>query len=183
MKYKSLDIPDVVLMTPESFYDKRGVFMETFLQAEFEERCGYYSFVQENIATSKANTLRGIHVQSPKPQGKIVTVLKGRIFDVIVDLRSESPTFGKWISIDLSACQHELLWIPPGLGHGYYTYDDNTTVLYKCTDYYDRSCEHVINWYDSMLNIKWPIANSNDLLVSNKDSNGQSFSSFFANLD
>ena len=176
MKYEALEIQDVILMTPNHFGDDRGAFMETFRQNEFMKHCGSFSFVQDNVSISNANVLRGLHTQKCYLQGKLVQVLQGRIFDVVVDLRKDSKTFGKWLSVEMSSEDNKLLWIPPGLGHGFYSYDDNTIVTYKCTDYYRPQYEQVLMWNDPSLAIEWPEMDLGKLKVSDKDKQGESFS-------
>jgi dTDP-4-dehydrorhamnose 3,5-epimerase len=170
MDYKKLAIPDVVLMTPKVFGDERGFFLETFRQSEFEKHCGQYSFVQDNHSKSKQGILRGLHYQLEKPQGKLVRVTRGEVFDVAVDMRSNSPTFGQWVGEYLSEENKRMLWVPPGFAHGFYVTSEEAEFQYKCTDYYNPGDEYSLLWSDHILNISWPI--SKEVYVSEKDKKG-----------
>jgi len=170
MKYEPLAIPDVILMTPKVFGDERGFFMETFRQSDFERHCGEYQFVQDNHSKSARGTLRGLHYQLENPQGKQVRVTKGEVFDVVVDLRKSSPTFGQWLGITLSAENKQLLWVPPGFAHGFYVTSSEAEFQYKCTDYYAPGDEYAIRWDDPTLNIQWPTEGQGEPLLSAKDS-------------
>lgn len=169
MNYEKLSIPDVVLLTPQVFGDDRGFFMETFRQSEFEEHCGNYQFVQDNHSKSKQGILRGLHYQHAKPQGKLVRVTQGEVFDVAVDLRESSPTFGQWVGVHLSADNKQLLWVPPGFAHGFYVISEEAEFQYKCTDYYNPGDEYSLLWNDSSLNIEWPLVNQEAPKLSAKD--------------
>lgn len=173
MNYEKLTIPDVVLLTPQVFGDERGFFMETFRQSEFEEHCGNYQFVQDNHSKSKQGILRGLHYQHAKPQGKLVRVTQGEVFDVAVDLREESPTFGKWVGVHLSEDNKQLLWVPPGFAHGFYVISEEAEFQYKCTDYYNPGDEYSLLWNDATLNIDWPLVNGEAPQLSGKDKQGQ----------
>lgn len=182
MKYEALDIKGVMLMSPHHYRDERGVFWEAFRQNEFVEHCGEYSFVQENLSISDANVIRGLHIQRVNSQGKLIQVLNGKIFDVIVDLREHSHTFGKWLSVELSSENNQLLWVPPGLAHGFYSYTKNTILAYKCTEYYAPEHEVVLMWNDANLSINWPEADESRLKISEKDKCGQSFSKIIESI-
>jgi dTDP-4-dehydrorhamnose 3,5-epimerase len=175
MQYEKLAIPDVVLLTPKVFGDERGFFMETFRQAEFEQHCGDYTFVQDNHSLSTHGILRGLHYQLEKPQGKLVRVTRGEVFDVAVDLRQSSPTFGQWVGATLSAENKQLLWVPPGFAHAFYVTSDEAEFQYKCTDYYNPGDEYCIRWDDPTLAIDWPLVDGKPPRVSEKDGQGDSF--------
>lgn len=157
MEYQALAIPDVVLMTPRVFGDERGFFLEAFRQSEFEQHCGNYQFVQDNHSKSGKGVLRGLHYQLKQPQGKLVRVTRGEVFDVAVDLRRSSPTFGRWVGALLNEQNKQLLWVPPGFAHGFYVTSDEAEFQYKCTDYYAPEHEHSIRWDDPALAIDWPL--------------------------
>ncbi|MFC6669726.1 dTDP-4-dehydrorhamnose 3,5-epimerase [Marinobacterium aestuariivivens] len=156
MEFKPLEIPDVVLITPRVFGDERGFFMETFRQSEFEAHCGKYSFVQDNHSRSTKGVLRGLHYQIEHPQGKLVRVTRGEVFDVAVDIRRDSPTFGKWVGVYLNEENKQMLWVPPGFAHGFYVTSEVAEFQYKCTDYYAPEYECCIAWNESDLAIRWP---------------------------
>ncbi|XKF16216.1 dTDP-4-dehydrorhamnose 3,5-epimerase [Halomonas sp. BLK-85] len=181
MHYEKLAIPDVVLLTPKVFGDERGFFMETFRQSEFEQHCGNYTFVQDNHSLSSHGILRGLHYQLEKPQGKLVRVTRGEVFDVAVDLRQKSPTFGQWVGATLSAENKQLLWVPPGFAHAFYVTSEEAEFQYKCTDYYNPGDEYCIRWDDTMLAIDWPLVQGKPPRVSEKDAQGETFkeASFF----
>ena len=172
MDYTPLAIPDVLLLTPKVFGDERGFFMETFRQAEFEQHCGPYTFVQDNHSQSVRGILRGLHYQLQKPQGKLVRVTRGEVFDVAVDLRQNSPTFGRWVGATLSAQHKQLLWVPPGFAHAFYVTSDEAEFQYKCTDYYTPGDEYSLRWDDPTLGIDWPLVGGEAPRLSNKDLNG-----------
>ncbi|MGM0767981.1 MAG: dTDP-4-dehydrorhamnose 3,5-epimerase [Pseudomonadota bacterium] len=174
MDYQSLAIPDVVLLTPKVFGDERGFFMETFRQSEFEKHCGQYTFVQDNHSKSARGILRGLHYQLDNPQGKLVRVTRGEVFDVAVDLRKSSPTFGQWVGAMLSEENKQMLWVPPGFAHAFYVISDEAEFQYKCTDYYAPGDEYSIRWNDPELAIEWPL-NGDAPRVSEKDGNGLLF--------
>jgi dTDP-4-dehydrorhamnose 3,5-epimerase len=169
MEFQPLDIPEVVLITPRVFSDERGFFMESFRQSEFEQQCGTYSFVQDNHSRSTKGVLRGLHYQVERPQGKLVRVTRGEVFDVAVDIRRDSPTFGKWVGVYLSEANKQMLWVPPGFAHGFYVTSDVAEFQYKCTDYYAPEYERVLRWDDPNIGIDWP-AKRSDMLISKKDS-------------
>ncbi|MDX9886281.1 dTDP-4-dehydrorhamnose 3,5-epimerase [Thauera sp.] len=172
MDYTPLAIPDVVLLTPKVFGDERGFFMETFRQTEFEQHCGPYTFVQDNHSQSARGILRGLHYQLQKPQGKLVRVTRGEVFDVAVDLRQRSPTFGRWVGVTLSAHNKQLLWVPPGFAHAFYVTSDEAEFQYKCTDYYNPGDEYSLHWDDPTLGIDWPLVSGEAPRLSDKDLHG-----------
>lgn len=173
MEYKKLDIPDVVLMTPPVYGDERGFFMETFRQVDFKENCGDYQFVQDNHSSSSKNILRGLHYQFEKPQGKLVRVVRGEVFDVAVDMREDSPTFGEWVGEYLSADNKKMLWVPPGFAHGFIVMSEQAEFVYKCTDYYNPGDEYSLAWDDETVGIEWP--EGIEPMLSDKDAKGISF--------
>lgn len=176
MVVEKTEIPDVLLLKPKVFEDERGFFMETWNKKTFAELGINYDFVQDNHSRSVKNTLRGIHYQVENPQGKLVRVSEGEVFDVAVDLRKNSLTFGKWVGCNLSAKNKHILWIPPGFGHAFLVLSETAEFQYKCTDFYNPSAERCIIWNDASLNISWPVSELSELLLSAKDEQGQSFS-------
>ncbi|MDW0359729.1 dTDP-4-dehydrorhamnose 3,5-epimerase [Halomonas venusta] len=175
MQYEKLAIPDVVLMTPQVFGDERGFFMETFRQSEFEAHCGHYAFVQDNHSKSSHGILRGLHYQHQQPQGKLVRVTRGEVFDVAVDMRQNSLTFGQWVGVMLSEQNKQMLWVPPGFAHGFYVTSEEAEFQYKCTDYYAPGDEVSLRWDDETLGIEWPLAANPPPQLSSKDQQGLSF--------
>ena len=173
MQAQPLAIPEVVLLTPKVFGDERGFFMETFRQNEFEKHCGHYTFVQDNHSKSRRGILRGLHYQVTQPQGKLVRVTQGEVFDVAVDLRENSPTFGQWVGVYLSAENKQMLWVPPGFAHGFYVTSEEAEFQYKCTDYYAPEDECSIIWNDPTIAIDWPLVNGQLPRLSAKDEQGQ----------
>lgn len=171
MRATALSIPDIVLFEPEVFGDKRGFFFESFNERLFEKAVGRsWRFVQDNHSRSVRNVLRGLHYQIRQPQGKLVRVLSGEIYDVAVDLRKKSPTFGKWVGEVLSAENKKQLWIPPGFAHGFLALSEHAEFFYKTTDYYAPDHERCIVWNDPGLGIRWPLAGRP--VLSAKDSHG-----------
>lgn len=175
MKITSTEIPNVIVVEPFVYQDDRGYFMETFHKQQYSEIGISYDFVQDNQSLSSGGTLRGLHYQVAHIQGKLVRVIRGEIYDVAVDLRKSSDTFGKWFGIELSAENKKQLWIPPCFAHGFYVLSDQAEVLYKTTDYYDAEAERCIIWNDPDLDITWPLSANAPLLLSKKDQNGASF--------
>lgn len=158
MKATPLSIPDVVLFEPTVFGDDRGFFFESFNQAKFEAAIGrQVNFVQDNHSRSVKNVLRGLHYQIQQPQGKLVRVVQGEVFDVAVDIRRSSPTFGKWAGAVLSADNKRQLWVPEGFAHGFVVTSDSAEFLYKTTDYWAPEFERSIAWNDVAIGIQWPI--------------------------
>ena len=157
MQATRLSISDVVLLEPKVFGDARGFFFESFNQKAFNAATGTdHQFVQDNHSRSTKGVLRGLHYQSQQPQGKLVRVVQGAVFDVAVDIRRSSPTFGQWLGVELSADNHRQLWVPPGLAHGFLVLSDTADFLYKTTDYYAPEHERCIAWNDPALAIVWP---------------------------
>lgn len=164
-------IPDVKILTPRVFGDERGFFMESYNQRVFHELTGAdVDFVQDNHSRSSQHVLRGLHYQIIQPQGKLVRVIAGEVFDVAVDLRQSSPTFGQHVSAILSAENHQQMWVPPGFAHGFLVLSDSAEFLYKTTDFYAPEHERCIIWNDPDLAIDWPLVG--EPLVSDKDSKG-----------
>jgi len=169
-------IPDVVEIIPRKFGDARGYFMETWNSEDFINAGIDVPFVQDNQSESVHGTLRGMHYQKQHSQGKLVRVIRGEIFDVAVDLRKWSSTFGQWVGKTLTAEKGNMLWIPPGFAHGFYVISESSEFLYKCTDRYAPEYEATLSWDDPELNIVWPIAEGSKPLLSEKDQNGNSLS-------
>ena len=168
-------IPDVLIIEPKVFGDDRGFFFESFNQKAFNEATGLnVTFVQDNHSKSAKNVLRGLHYQVQQPQGKLVRVVQGEVFDVAVDIRQGSPTFGQWVGEILSAENKRQLWIPEGFADGFLTLSDKAEFLYKTTDYYAPMHERCIRWDDPEIAVKWPLAGTFSL--SEKDSKGASLS-------
>lgn len=165
-------IADVLILEPRVFGDARGFFFESFNQRDFEAATGLrgVTFVQDNHSRSARGVLRGLHYQAPPhAQGKLVRVVRGAVFDVAVDIRPDSPTYGRWVGVELSESNHRQLWIPPGLAHGFLTLSDEADFLYKTTDYYSPAHERCIRWDDPTLAIEWPLGGRAPQ-VSEKDS-------------
>ena len=158
MKFTSLSIPDVVLIEPKVFGDSRGFFLESFKQDLFNEATGTnYEFIQDNHSRSSKGVLRGLHYQLPPyAQGKLVRVITGAVFDVAVDIRRGSPTFGKWVGAELTAENHKQLWIPPGFAHGFEVLSDTADFVYKTTAYYAPQTDRGVLWNDAEIGIEWP---------------------------
>ena len=173
MKATRLSIPDVVLIEPRVFGDPRGFFFESFNQRAFNEATGTnHQFVQDNHSRSTQGVLRGLHYQIQQPQGKLVRVAQGAVWDVAVDIRKSSPTFGQWVGMELSADNHRQLWVPPGFAHGFVVLSETAEFLYKTTDYYAPEHERCIAWNDAQLAIDWPY--SGEPVLSEKDRQGKS---------
>ena len=174
MKITPCVIADVLLMEPRVFGDERGFFLESFNQRAFNEATGLdLHFVQDNHSRSARNVLRGLHYQVVQPQGKLVRVVSGEVFDVAVDIRPDSPTYGQWAGEVLSGANKRQLWVPPGLAHGFLVLSESADFLYKTTDYYAPEHERCITWDDPALGIDWPFAGNRPLL-SAKDQAGDS---------
>ena len=174
MKATRLSIPDVVLIEPKVFGDARGFFFESFNQRAFNQATGTdFQFVQDNHSRSAKGVLRGLHYQIRQPQGKLVRVVQGAVFDVAVDIRKNSPTFGQWVGVELSADNQRQLWVPPGLAHGFLVLSESAEFLYKTTDYYAPEHERCIAWNDPALAIAWPDIGMAPVL-SGKDQLGKS---------
>jgi dTDP-4-dehydrorhamnose 3,5-epimerase len=173
MKFEQTEIPDVLLFTPEVFGDKRGFFLETFRSDLFSRSGIAEPFVQDNHSGSRQGILRGLHYQIRHGQGKLVRVVVGEIFDVAVDLRRGSSTFGRWVSVRLSAENKQQVWIPVGFAHGFYVLSDWAELIYKTTDYYAPEWERTLLWNDPALGIKWPLLDGRAPVLSEKDSHGK----------
>ncbi len=176
MKVIPTEIPDVLIIEPQVYGDDRGFFLESFNQKDFREKTGVNTtFVQDNHSMSLKNVLRGLHYQIPNPQGKLVRVVNGSVFDVAVDARQSSPTFGQWVGCVLSAENKRIFWIPEGFAHGFLVLSDRAEFLYKTTNYYYPQYEKTILWNDADLGIDWPL--DTPPILSPKDQAGQPFKS------
>jgi len=171
MEFTATKIPDVVVIEPKVFGDERGFFMETFRSSLFTKQCANREFVQENHSLSRKGILRGLHYQIKQPQGKLVRVVSGTVFDVAVDLRKSSPTFGQWVGEVLSSDNKKQLWVPEGFAHGFFVMSDQAEFVYKCTDYWAPEFERSLVWNDKKIGIDWPLGGVVPLL-SDKDANG-----------
>lgn len=171
MKVIPTNLPEVLILEPKVHGDARGFFMESWTERVFNEAVGYpVRFVQDNHSRSARGVLRGLHYQlPPHAQGKLVRVTSGRVFDVAVDMRKDSPRFGKWAGVELSADNHRQLWIPPGFAHGFLVLSDSADFLYKTTDYYAPDCEGSVAWNDPTVGVAWPLEDGLTPSVSAKD--------------
>jgi len=167
------DIPDVLILEPRVFGDERGFFLESFNEREIREIGINSHFVQDNHSRSQQNVLRGLHYQIRQTQGKLVRVVSGKVYDVAVDVRKTSATFGRWVGVELSAENKRLFWIPPGFAHGFLVLSESADFLYKATDYYAPEFERSILWNDGDLGIKWPLVG--EPILSAKDAAGKPF--------
>jgi len=174
---EKFEIEGVVLFTPKVFKDDRGLFFESYNQLLFNEAIGEsIEFVQDNISISKKNVIRGLHFQKPPyAQGKLVRVVKGKVIDIAVDIRKDSPTYGQHIAIELSSENKKMLWVPEGFAHGFAALEDDTIFSYKCTNFYNHASEDAILWNDSELQIDWKVKSP---ILSEKDKLSQSFNTF-----
>lgn len=172
-KFKIIETPikDLILIETKVFKDPRGFFMETYNQKEFEEIGLKLNFVQDNLSLSKKGVLRGLHFQIKRPQGKLIRVIKGRVYDVAVDLRINSPTFGKWYGVELTGDNGLAFYIPEGFAHGFLTLEDETYFFYKCTELYHSEYDGGIIWNDPDIDVKWPLNKIDELIISEKDKN------------
>ena len=173
MLFEPASIPQVILITPQVFGDDRGFFMETYQAQRFGAAGLPFIYVQDNHSGSQHGTLRGLHYQIRQPQGKVVRVLTGEIYDVVVDLRHWSASFGQWLGIELSEKNKKQIWIPPGFAHGFYVLSEWAEVAYKATDYYAPEWERTLFWNDPTMNIAWPILNGEEPILSTKDRQGK----------
>ncbi|MGA9853978.1 MAG: dTDP-4-dehydrorhamnose 3,5-epimerase [Gammaproteobacteria bacterium] len=173
MEFISTAIPDVILIKPRVFGDARGFFTETWEQRKFAEAGLPWQFVQDNHSRSAKHTLRGLHYQIMQPQGKLVRVVVGEVFDVVVDLRRSSRAFGQWVGTRLSAENKQQLWVPPGFAHGFLALSETADFVYKCTDYYAPQHERTLVWNDAELNISWPLPLGQAPVLSDKDKAGK----------
>lgn len=174
MEIIETDIKDVKVLSPKVFGDARGFFMETWRENDFKERVADVDFVQDNHSKSAQGVLRGLHYQIRHPQGKLVRVTSGEVFDVAVDIRKESPDFGKWVGVVLSEENKKMFWVPPGFAHGFYVISPVAEFVYKCTDYYAPDYEKSIIWNDPVINIQWPLVEGVTPQLSVKDEQGVS---------
>ena len=174
MKITLTNLPGVCVIEPKVFGDERGFFMETYNKKAWREAgLPDVEFVQDNHSKSSRGVLRGLHFQNPQVQGKLVRVVSGTVFDVVVDIRKNSPKFGDWFGLELSAENKKQVWIPPGLAHGFLTLEDETQFVYKCTDFYNPKNEHCLKWNDPNVGIEWPDLGM-DYKLSEKDKLGKS---------
>lgn len=175
MKLVDTAIPDVKIIETQVFGDDRGFFMETFRASIMDELTGGKPFVQDNHSKSAQGILRGLHYQMQQTQGKLVRVVQGAVFDVAVDMRKNSPTFGQWVGEVLSAENKKQLWVPEGFAHGFYVMTESAEFVYKCTDYYAPEFDRSLKWNDPEVGIEWPLVDGKQPLVSEKDENGKLF--------
>ncbi|PKG98770.1 dTDP-4-dehydrorhamnose 3,5-epimerase [Paraglaciecola sp. MB-3u-78] len=175
MRVTKTKLNDVLIFEPKIFGDERGFFMETFRKDIFTEQTGIKELVQDNHSKSAQGILRGLHYQLEHTQGKLVRVTQGSVFDVAVDLRQSSSTYGQWFGLELSARNNKQLWVPAGFAHGFYVTGETAEFVYKCTDYYHPQSEVSIKWDDPSLAINWPLVNGEQPSLSAKDVVGESF--------
>ncbi len=175
MEFIPTSIPDVILVEPRLYGDERGFFMETYRADQFAGAGIPTNFVQDNHSGSRQGILRGLHYQIRQPQGKLVRALAGEVFDVAVDLRRSSPTFGRWVGVTLSAQNRRQVWVPPGFAHGFYVVSEWAEVMYKASDYYAPEWERSLLWSDKRLGIEWPLVDGKPPLLSAKDTAGKPF--------
>ena len=175
MKFIPTEIPGVIIVEPDVFGDHRGFFMESWHAEKFAEGGIDAQFVQDNHSRSNQGILRGLHYQIEQPQGKLVRVLSGEVFDVAVDLRRDSPTFGKWFGMTLNDIDKKMLWVSPGFAHGFYVVSEQADFFYKCTELYAPEHERAIRWDDPDLAIDWPIASGQEPVLAPKDAAAKSF--------
>ncbi|EJL6785519.1 dTDP-4-dehydrorhamnose 3,5-epimerase [Vibrio sp. D415a] len=179
MKVVNTNIIDVKIIEPRVFGDERGFFLETFQQERYQSMLDIdFEFVQDNHSRSVKGVLRGLHFQKSKPQGKLVRVVRGRVFDVAVDIRPDSPTFGQWAGVELSEENKCQFWVPPGLAHGFLVLSDTADFEYKCTDYYDPTDEGSLIWNDVDVAIEWPQIDV-EIQLSDKDKNASTLKDLF----
>jgi len=171
MKFVPTELPGPLVIEPEVFGDERGFFLESWNALQFREAGLDVGFVQDNHSRSRGGVLRGMHFQNPLPQGKLVRVVSGAVFDVAVDLRRSSPNFGRWVGVELSESNKRMFWVPEGFAHGFLTLRDETDLLYKCTAPYSPQCEHTLAWNDPSVGIDWPLGGTKPQL-SAKDREG-----------
>jgi dTDP-4-dehydrorhamnose 3,5-epimerase len=169
MVYEPTRLPEVILIKPRVFGDDRGYFFESWREETFRAAGIDATFVQDNHSHSVRHTLRGLHYQIRQPQGKLVRVTRGEVFDVAVDIRRSSPRYGQWIGAHLSDANHHMLWVPPGFAHGYLALSDRIDFLYKCTDYYAPQHERSILWNDATIGVHWPLPVGAQPIISDKD--------------
>ena len=172
MQIIETDIPDVLIVEPSVFGDDRGFFMESFNRRAFDDAGLPTEFVQDNHSRSARGVLRGMHYQMQQTQGKLVRVTAGAVFDVAVDMRRDSPQFGQWVGVELSADNKRQLWVPPGFAHGFYTLSESADFQYKCTDYYAPEHERCLLWNDPSVGIEWPLHADTEPQLAAKDAAG-----------
>jgi dTDP-4-dehydrorhamnose 3,5-epimerase len=173
MQFIPTEISDVVIVEPRVFGDQRGFFMESWSRRAFAEAGIHAEFVQDNHSRSAQGVLRGLHYQIWQPQGKLVRVTRGEVFDVAVDMRRSSPSFGRWVGVYLSAENHRMLWVPPGFAHGFYvTSPDGADFQYKCSDYYAPQHERSLLWNDPAVGVAWPLVDGKEPMLAAKDASG-----------
>lgn len=183
MKVIPTKLLDCVIIEPKVFGDHRGFFLETFQAERYRDEAGIeLPFVQDNHSRSAVGVLRGLHFQKTKPQGKLVRVVSGEVFDVAVDIRKDSPSFGQWEGVILSEDNHRQFWVPPGFAHGFVVLSETADFEYKCTDYYDPSDEGALRWDDADLAIDWPEISGQAFKLSDKDAAAPSFKALCAEL-
>lgn len=175
MRIRRMRIPEVLVVEPDVFEDERGFFMETWQERRFREAGLDAGFVQDNRSRSVRGILRGLHYQIRQPQGKLLSVVRGEVYDVAVDMRRSSPTFGHWVGMSLSDANKLMLWVPPGFAHGFYVVSDTVDFEYKCTDFYAPEQERTVAWDDPDLNIDWPLLAGESPILSRKDAAGVAF--------
>jgi dTDP-4-dehydrorhamnose 3,5-epimerase len=175
MKFIPTEIPDIIIIEPDVFGDHRGFFMETWQAQKFAEGGIEAQFVQDNHSRSGQGILRGLHYQIKQPQGKLVRVLSGEVFDMAVDLRRSSPSFGKWFGMYLNDTDKKMLWVPPGFGHGFYVVSEKADFFYKCTEFYAPEHERTIRWNDPDLAIDWPLVGGRAPILGDKDARADYF--------
>ena len=175
MEFERTAIPEVVLIRPKVFGDPRGYFFESWEESKFAAAGLDVKFVQDNHSRSARNILRGLHYQIQQTQGKLVRVVTGAVFDVAVDIRRGSPTFGRWVGVTLSEENHHMLWVPPGFAHGFLVLSESADFLYRCTDFWAPPHERAIAWNDPDLNITWPLPSGSQPILSAKDAVARSF--------
>jgi dTDP-4-dehydrorhamnose 3,5-epimerase len=176
VQFEPTRLPEIVLIKPHVFGDTRGFFLETWQAQEFAAAGINMQFVQDNHSRSARYTLRGLHFQIEQPQGKLVRVARGEVFDVAVDIRRSSPRFGQWVGVILSDTNHHMLWIPPGFAHGYLALSEEIDFHYRCTDFYAPQHERTIRWDDPQLGVHWPLPAGIAPILSGKDARAPLFS-------
>lgn len=172
MQFIPTSLPEVILVVPKVYEDERGFFLESYQKERFAAAGISFDFVQDNHSASVQGVLRGLHYQIRQPQGKLVRAVVGEIYDVAVDIRRSSPTFGKWVGAVLSSENRNQLWVPPGFAHGFYVMSGRAEILYKATDYYAPQWERSLLWNDPALGIDWPVKGENFPILSGKDAQG-----------
>ena len=170
MQIQETELHGLLIIEPQVFADERGFFKETYEKQRYAEAGIAAEFVQDNYSRSTKGTLRGLHFQNPHPQGKLVQVFQGEVFDVAVDLRTHSPTFGRWAGVSLTESNHRQLYVPPGFAHGFYVISDVAEVFYKCTDFYYPEHEQTLLWNDASVGVEWPV--DGEPVLSAKDADG-----------